>query len=251
MRPSMIGRWRPHYWSRLFFLIALQSFITAPFFMGPLIGFFQWPLPYIFVLKKFWSEHSPIVYWLCAFLIFTFVHYWSHVARHRIPFLWRWCHQMHHGAERFEAYTSLYMHPFEVILLRLSLLPLLSFAGLDFKTLSVLGLWYSFFNAWVHMNLRTPRWLGYIIFRPEQHSHHHAGEECNFGVFPIWDLVFGTFRNPLSHPEQIGFRPEVDKSFWAHLLGRHVSDRTLSEKEESPLVDRREPAVFSSSLSRF
>jgi len=153
MRPSMIGRWRPHYWSRLFFLIALQSFITAPFFMGPLIGFFQWPLPYIFVLKKFWSEHSPIVYWLCAFLIFTFVHYWSHVARHRIPFLWRWCHQMHHGAERFEAYTSLYMHPFEVILLRLSLLPLLSFAGLDFKTLSVLGLWYSFFNAWVHMNL--------------------------------------------------------------------------------------------------
>lgn len=127
---------------------------------------------------------------------------------------------------------------------------ILFYAGLDFKTLSYFGLFYSFYNAWSHMNVKTPRWVGYIIFRPEQHSCHHAGDECNFGVIPLWDWLFGTFENPADHPEQIGFRPETDKGFWAHLMGRLVVDPPL-EKNESALVDRREPEIFSSSLSRF
>jgi sterol desaturase/sphingolipid hydroxylase (fatty acid hydroxylase superfamily) len=49
-----------------------------------------------------------------------------------------------------------------------------------------------------HANLRTPRWLGYIIQRPESHGiHHERGLHAfNYADLPLWDMVFGTFRNP-------------------------------------------------------
>lgn len=129
---------------------------------------------------------------------------------------------MHHSAERFETYTSLYIHPFELIFLKLSVWWTMYLLGFDFKILSGLVFFYIFVNAWEHMNIRTPRWLGYIIFRPEQHAHHHAGVECNFGVFPLWDLVFGTFQNQANHPTHIGFKKESDQIFLQQLVGRSV-----------------------------
>ena len=45
---------------------------------------------------------------------------------------------------------------------------------------------------------RTPRWLGYVIQRPEAHGlHHELGEHRrNYSDFPLWDMLTGTFVNP-------------------------------------------------------
>ena len=50
-------------------------------------------------------------------------------------------------------------------------------------------------------------WLGYLIMRPEQHGLHHGRgiHAYNYGNFALWDMMFGTFRNPQSFPEQYGF----------------------------------------------
>ena len=57
------------------------------------------------------------------------------------------------------------------------------------------------------INIRTPRLLGYLIQRPEQHGLHHERDvhAYNYASLMLWDLLFGTFRNPESFPTQYGF----------------------------------------------
>jgi sterol desaturase/sphingolipid hydroxylase (fatty acid hydroxylase superfamily) len=58
-----------------------------------------------------------------------------------------------------------------------------------------------------HTNLRTPQWLGYLVQRPESHSvHHQRGvHRWNYSDLPLWDIVFGTFRNPKDFAPAAGF----------------------------------------------
>lgn len=76
-----------------------------------------------------------------------------------------------------------------------------------------------------HANVRTPRWLGYIIQRPEMHGlHHERGVHAyNYGSVPLWDMLFGTFRNPADFPAEYGFYPGASKRLGAMLIGRDVS----------------------------
>jgi sterol desaturase/sphingolipid hydroxylase (fatty acid hydroxylase superfamily) len=58
-----------------------------------------------------------------------------------------------------------------------------------------------------HANVRTPRWLGYVVQRPESHSRHHARgvHAGNYSDLPIFDLLFGTFDNPPAFAKRAGF----------------------------------------------
>lgn len=49
-----------------------------------------------------------------------------------------------------------------------------------------------------HANIRTPRWLGYFVQRPESHCVHPARgvHHYNYSDIPLWDILFGTFVNP-------------------------------------------------------
>jgi sterol desaturase/sphingolipid hydroxylase (fatty acid hydroxylase superfamily) len=49
-----------------------------------------------------------------------------------------------------------------------------------------------------HANGDTPHGLGYLIQRPQSHAiHHQRGVHAfNYADLPLWDMVFGTFRNP-------------------------------------------------------
>ena len=51
---------------------------------------------------------------LVGYVAITFIYYWWHRARHEIPFLWRWLHQVHHSPRGIELITSFYKHPLEI-----------------------------------------------------------------------------------------------------------------------------------------
>jgi sterol desaturase/sphingolipid hydroxylase (fatty acid hydroxylase superfamily) len=223
--PSSVDK-RPvsFWWPRLILLIALQASLNIPFLM-----FFVTPhffqkvdLAYLNGLRGFWGQCSPVVYGISAFLFFTFVHYWSHVARHRVSFFFRWFHEMHHSARRFETFTSMYAHPFELLFLKSSFCFPLLFAG--FSAQAILNLMFMYFivNGWTHMNIKTPSWLALFVIRPEQHAHHHSVHDHNFGIIPLWDFIFGTLRNPEEHPSQVGFGSDYNVGFWGLLLGRSI-----------------------------
>jgi sterol desaturase/sphingolipid hydroxylase (fatty acid hydroxylase superfamily) len=153
--------------------------------------------------------------------------YGAHRARHAVPLLWRWTHQLHHSPARVEILTAFYKHPLEIVgesILTAALLyavlgmsPEGAFAVTT--TSGVLGLFY-------HWNVRTPRWLGYIVQRPESHCvHHQEGVHAfNYSELPIVDMLFGTFRNPDQFVGSCGLGGDREQRFADLLGGRDVTD---------------------------
>jgi hypothetical protein len=145
-----------------------------------------------------------------GYLVVTFVYYWWHRARHEVPWLWRALHQVHHSPSRLELHTSFYKHPLEAatnVVFGGFLLYVL--CGLD----PAVAQWTVLVNCvaefFYHWNVRTPRWMGWILQRPESHCRHHeAGAACNYADLPLWDWLFGTLDNPATqdfvcgHPDE-------------------------------------------------
>jgi sterol desaturase/sphingolipid hydroxylase (fatty acid hydroxylase superfamily) len=143
-----------------------------------------------------------------AYLVSTFVYYWWHRFRHESHFFWRLCHQLHHSPRRIELLTSFYKHPVEILLNSLLssaiVYPLL---GCNIQAAAS----YTFLTAiaefFYHWNMRTPRWVGHFVQRPESHRVHHQYRHHtqNFADLPLWDWLFGTLHNPQQSPRRCGF----------------------------------------------
>ncbi len=132
-----------------------------------------------------------------AWFIGTFVFYWWHRLRHKSHFCWLVFHQIHHSPARIEVLTAFYKHPIEIFVNTLLSSTIIYFLlGCTLEA----AVWYNIFAAcgemFYHSNLATPRWVGYFIQRPEHHSIHHQYKvhHYNYGDIPIWDKLFGTFK---------------------------------------------------------
>jgi len=151
--------------------------------------------------------HSPLAEGFAGWFVGTFFFYWWHRLRHAKGW-WLVFHQIHHSPSRIEIVTSFYKHPIEIfsdaVLSALVLYPLLG--------CSLMGaFWYNFFAGvgeyFYHANLRTPGWLRYWIQTPELHSIHHEFDvhTYNFGDIPLWDRMFGTYKDATRFAERCGF----------------------------------------------
>jgi sterol desaturase/sphingolipid hydroxylase (fatty acid hydroxylase superfamily) len=145
---------------------------------------------------------------LFGYVVITFVYYWWHRWRHEIGFLWRWIHQVHHSPRRIEVITSFYKHPVEIVVngaLTSAILYLL--CGLAPVAAADAVLLTGLAELFYHWNVPTPHWLGYLIQRPESHCvHHQEGvHHFNYADLPVWDMLFGTFRNPRAWDDRCGF----------------------------------------------
>ena len=164
---------------------------------------------------------------LVGILVYEFIHYWYHRAAHHWQWLWRAGHQMHHSAESLDAFGAYYLHPFDAFMFTtwgsLVFFPLLGLA----PEAGVIGALFLTFNAmFQHANIRTPYWLGFLIQRPESHGIHHARgvHRDNYSDLPLWDMLFGTFRNPRSvEALPTGFYPGASSRLLDMLLGRDVT----------------------------
>jgi sterol desaturase/sphingolipid hydroxylase (fatty acid hydroxylase superfamily) len=144
---------------------------------------------------------------LFGYFILTFVYYWWHRWRHEIPFLWRWCHQLHHSPQRIEVITSFYKHPFELIANSVISSLVLYAIGLDPASATLTAIMSGIAELFYHWNVKTPYWLGFLVQRPESHCvHHQEGlHHYNFSDLPLWDMLFGTFHNPRRWNKRCGF----------------------------------------------
>jgi len=150
---------------------------------------------------------SPLAQGLVAWFIGTLVFYWWHRLRHEKGW-WLAFHQIHHSPSRIEIMTSFYKHPIEILcdaaLSGLVLYPLLGCSLLG-------GFWYNFFAGtgeyFYHANVKTPSWLRYLIQTPELHSIHHQLDvhKFNYSDLPIWDRLFGTYKDATAFVDRCGF----------------------------------------------
>jgi sterol desaturase/sphingolipid hydroxylase (fatty acid hydroxylase superfamily) len=161
-----------------------------------------------------------------GYIVVTFIYYWWHRARHESDVLWRWFHQFHHSPQRIEIITSFYKHPFELIANGiLSSLIVYWLVGLDVRAATFAVTLTGVAELFYHWNVRTPYWLGFLIQRPESHLIHHQQDlhAFNYGDLPLWDMMFGTFRNPRAWDAKCGFREDREMRLAALLLGRDVN----------------------------
>lgn len=161
-----------------------------------------------------------------GYVLFQLAAYWWHRLMHTAPFLWRWSHQMHHSAERLDVWSLAIFHPFDIAgFTMVSTLTLSLVLGVSPEAAALAGTYGLFASIFQHANIRTPRWLGYLIQRPESHGvHHQRGVHAyNYSDFPLWDVVFGTFRNPAVWKAEAGFYDGASKRVGAMLFGRDIS----------------------------
>ena len=162
-----------------------------------------------------------------AIAVYELVHYGYHRAAHEWNWLWRAGHQMHHSAESLDAFGAYYLHPVDTFFFTtVSSLVFFPLLGLTVEA-GIVGAMFLTFNAmFQHMSFPTPRWLGYLIQRPESHSLHHGRgiHRYNYSDLPLWDIVFGTFRNPKDFQPEHGFYDGASERIPEMLAFRDVSE---------------------------
>lgn len=173
-----------------------------------------------------------------AYLVSTLVYYWWHRVRHESRLFWRLCHQLHHSPARIEILTSFYKHPVEIMLnSMLSAAIVYPLLGCSVGA----GAIYTFLTAiaeyFYHWNVRTPRWLGALVQRPESHRVHHQYRHHtqNFADLPVWDWLFGTLHNPRAPVPACGYDDWREDRFEDMLAFRDV---------HAPDAENRPPLLF-------
>ena len=186
---------------------------------------------------------NPFVAAAIGVLIYELLVYVWHRAMHRNHWLWRSFHQMHHSAERLDSFGAFYFSPLDIV----------GFTFLSSISLTVVGLsahavtyflYATMFLAVIqHINVRTPQWLGYIVQRPESHSVHHGRgvHHFNYSDLPLFDILFGTFRNPKEFVSESGFYEGASAKLPQMLAFRDIAssdyDPSLSLKPQAA-IDR-------------
>ncbi|HVY63667.1 MAG TPA: sterol desaturase family protein [Gammaproteobacteria bacterium] len=165
-----------------------------------------------------------------GYLVLSFTTALVHRAYHRYPLLWRVFHQLHHAPQRLDTAGAVVFTPQEMIVnAALSLLVLVFVLGLSPLAASITGYVATFYSLFQHFNVHTPRWIGVLIQRPESHGvHHRRGFHAyNYSDLPIWDMLWGTFRNPRRFDGDVGFEEAESRRIGAMLLARDVNAATL------------------------
>ena len=148
-----------------------------------------------------------------GYLAVSLVAYAWHRSAHTFPVMWRLFHQIHHSPQRMDMSGANLFHPleFSVFMAMGTVIPTFML-GLDPVAAALTGYVANFYSYFQHLNMRTPRWLGYLIQRPEAHCIHHQRDvhAWNYGDLPVWDILLGTWRNPESFQGAVGFDAPAD-----------------------------------------
>ena len=181
---------------------------------------------YAFIWNQFnlglLNAYTPLI-WVLAFVLYDLSYYWLHRCHHEIKFLWA-SHVVHHHGEEFNLSTALRQTGTDFIFKWVFYTPML-FLGVPpeiFVTVAALNLIYQF---WVHTeHIDRLGILDYIFVTPSNHRIHHAQNkeyiDANYGgVFIIWDILFGTFKDEKKELKPVYGTSKPLKSwnpFWAN-----------------------------------
>lgn len=222
-------------------------------------------MPLSFITAAAWAqEHGwgllntvrlPLVLLILANLLLRgFISFFMHYLMHRVPIFWR-LHRVHHLDTDLDVTSTVRFHPLEFVANTIPAVPLVVAFGLTPWVLMVYELLDVGITLFSHSNLRLPGRLDAVLRRvvvtPDLHRVHHSTwqpeTDSNFGaVFPIWDMVFGTYRigsrdAPESMPLGLDDRRgrEANQLTWLlgsvlrQNIGDNASGRILSRDKKS------------------
>lgn len=169
-----------------------------------------------------WPTWAAAALGLVVYELFAYAY---HRGMHGIDAWFRLSHQMHHSAERLDVYGAFWFSPLDIVGWTLVPSVALTLLGLPPAAATATILVVTFLGIFQHANLRTPRWLGYLVQRPESHTIHHARgiHAKNYADLPLIDMLFGSFENPCRFEHETGFWEGASARVLDMLLARDVS----------------------------
>lgn len=228
------------------FLVLVIAEAVMPARKLPVVKYWKIKGTIAFILYFFISSYLPLIwsdylsayrvfdlsflgnYWggLVALLLYELGVYIWHRAMHHSDLLWRVFHQMHHSAERVDTYGAFFFSLMDMIgFTFLTSLAMVWFAGFTAEA-TLYAIYGATFLAIIqHTNIKTAPWTGYIFQRPESHSLHHAKgvHAYNYSDLPLFDLIFGTFRNPKEFSPETGFYDGASSEIGKMLLFKDIN----------------------------
>ena len=176
---------------------------------------------------------------LAGLLVYELCGYAWHRSMHGSTILWRGLHQMHHSAERLDTFGAFWFSPADMIgWSAVSSFALTVVVGITPAAATVVLLVLTLLAILQHANVRTPRWLGYFVQRPESHSYHHATgvHRDNYANLPVFDLLFGTFHNPRDFVPATGFYDGASLRIGDMLLFRDIAEPPPQASGSTPAI---------------
>jgi sterol desaturase/sphingolipid hydroxylase (fatty acid hydroxylase superfamily) len=177
----------------------------------------------------FENGHGPLaalplpVQAILSLVAADFMLYWLHRMFHGGGF-WKY-HAIHHSSEEVDWISAARFHPVNLVLGTIGVDVVLLMAGISPNIMIWVGPFNIFHSAFVHANLNwTLGPFRYVLATPVFHRWHHTapaeGGNTNFaGTFPLWDILFGTFRMPEGRlPDNYGI--EEQASFPNEIAGQ-------------------------------
>jgi sterol desaturase/sphingolipid hydroxylase (fatty acid hydroxylase superfamily) len=158
-------------------------------------------------LPSLHSREWPLAWAVIAFfLAMDMAEYLFHRAQHAVPLLWR-MHSLHHSDPCMNALTTERHFWGDAYLRALFISPVIAVVlappGLAIGLYSLFGV----YNVFVHANLPVSFGrLSWFLNSPAYHRIHHSKQPEHHGanfaaLFPIWDVVAGSYRRPTASPE--------------------------------------------------
>jgi sterol desaturase/sphingolipid hydroxylase (fatty acid hydroxylase superfamily) len=139
------------------------------------------------------------------FLVYTLFDYWSHRLDHSRVF-WP-LHRFHHSADAFCVLTAARVHPAAFTAVIGAVLPGV-LLGADRLALAYMGLVIIIIRLIVHSRIESDfGWVGrWVVQSPLHHRLHHSLNRMpiNLSLLPIWDRLFGTWRDAPKQAMRIG-----------------------------------------------
>jgi sterol desaturase/sphingolipid hydroxylase (fatty acid hydroxylase superfamily) len=156
---------------------------------------------------------------LSLFIVYTFFDYWGHRADHSRTF-WP-LHRFHHAAEDFCVLTTDRRHPadFTGAIVACSIIVL----GGSVNAFLIMNVIVSVQRHVIHSHIDSDfGWVGrFLIQSPRHHRLHHVLDITdgvgNFGLLPIWDRLFGTWREAPQEDWAIGVSTPYRHGAWINV----------------------------------
>jgi sterol desaturase/sphingolipid hydroxylase (fatty acid hydroxylase superfamily) len=178
--------------------IALQTFLFGALLKELPSGTGHWGLG---------ALGTPLMLQIFIYLLLEdFKRYCFHRLDHSSAFFWRF-HKIHHGVTELNCITGSRDHPVFNLGHLSSDIGLAYLLGITNEALVIgLSIRMVFGGILPHVNVDFPNtkqkfpWWAYLIATPNFHAWHHT-VHCRYDanladVFPLWDVLFGTFEMP-------------------------------------------------------
>ncbi len=170
------------------------------------------------------SQQPAVLIGIEMLVLGDFIGYWTHRWFHRSS-LWK-IHAIHHSSEELDWLSSVRVHPLNQAIANAISVGIMLALGFPLMALAAYLPFLLFYAIFLHANIP---WgfgpLRYVIASPRFHRWHHTSEQegldKNFaGLFPVFDLMFGTFYMPGDRqPVQFGvYDGAMPHTLWGQLM---------------------------------